>query len=75
MAEPMSTPERTALWAVLFGLGVAVVSLTLPFAFDVPPYLYRVGFCIGVTVAAISAFFIGYENFAKSHPSAKSRRN
>jgi hypothetical protein len=74
MAEPMSTPEKTALWAVLFGLGVAVVSLALPSAFDLPPYLWRVAFCLGVIVATISAFFIVYENFAKSHPNAKSKR-
>lgn len=74
MAEPMSTPEKTALWAVLFGLGVAVVSLALPSAFDLPPYLWRVAYCAGVIVTTISAFFIGYENFAKSHPNAKSNK-
>ena len=74
MAEPMSTAERTALWATLFGLGVAVASLALPSAFDLPSYLWRVAFCLGITVSAISAFFIGYENFAKAHPNARARR-
>jgi amino acid transporter len=75
MAEPISTPEKTALWSVLFGLCVAVASLALPLAFDLPSFLWRVSFCAGVIGATISAFFIGYDNFAKSHPNAKSKKN
>jgi hypothetical protein len=75
MAEPMSKSERTGLWAIIFGLAVTVGSLALPLSFDVSPYVYRVAFFIGATAAAISAFFIAYENFANTRPNARSRRS
>jgi hypothetical protein len=70
----MSSGEKTALWSLLFGVGVAVAALALPLAFDVPPYVWRVALCLGAIISAASATLIAYENFVKRHPSSNARR-
>jgi len=69
----MSSGEKTALWSLLFGLGIAVAALALPLAFDVPSYIWRIAFCLGIIISASSGAFVVYENFAKFHPSHNTR--
>jgi hypothetical protein len=70
----MAKAEKTALWSILFGVGLAVASLALPIAFEVPAYVWRISFSIAVAVCAASGFFIAYLNFVKSHPKEKTRQ-